>query len=105
LASRFSLVAAAFGAALRASRRPQCLACDGRDIEDRFGRCICRTCGREWNPIKRFRRRRRPMIAFLLGALASFVASFVFFRRGRTYRDGFRDREHYGYGKATERHG
>jgi hypothetical protein len=50
-----SLIVAAFVALLRMCRRPRCNWCSGRDIsEDSFGRCICRTCGHEWNPYKRF---------------------------------------------------
>jgi hypothetical protein len=50
-----TLIVAAFVALLRSCRRPQCRFCDGRDIsEDSYGRCICRSCGHEWNPFKRF---------------------------------------------------
>jgi hypothetical protein len=49
------LITAAFVALLRMCRRPRCNFCDGRDVsEDSFGRCICRACGHEWNPYKRF---------------------------------------------------
>jgi hypothetical protein len=54
-AALLTLIAMAFVALLRSARRPKCLWCYGRDInEDDFGRCICRTCGHEWNPLKRF---------------------------------------------------
>lgn len=54
-AAFLTLIAAAAVALLRASRRPKCLWCDGGDVsEDSFGRCICRSCGHEWNPLKRF---------------------------------------------------
>jgi hypothetical protein len=50
-----TLIGATFVALLRSCRRPSCNWCSGRDIsEDNFGRCICRTCGHEWNPLKRF---------------------------------------------------
>jgi hypothetical protein len=54
-AALLTLIAAAFIALCRACRRPKCPGCYGRDVsEDGFGRCTCRTCGHEWNSLKRF---------------------------------------------------
>jgi hypothetical protein len=54
-AALLALILGVFVALLRSYRQPKCHFCDGRDIsEDNFGRCVCRACGHEWNPLKRF---------------------------------------------------